>query len=91
MSVTKRKRNKPCKPPGVPSKGLHGAVRHPLTALQKVLAGKGQIVRLKPPDCAPWRGMENPSTPPYDAAQVAENKRLYPHLFSENNKRRNNR
>lgn len=92
MSVTKKKRDKPCKPRGVNSAGINGAKRHPLTVLERVLAGKGRLACVKPVECAPWRGLENPSTPVFDAAQVEENKRLYPHLFSNSsNQRRNKR
>ena len=48
MSVTKKKREKPCKPRGVDSKGEHGAKRHPLTHLQKVLMGKGAFQSFRP-------------------------------------------
>ena len=40
-SNRKRQRNKPCKPRGVDSKGIHGATKHPLSEIQKVLLGKG--------------------------------------------------
>ena len=45
---TKRQRNKPCKPRGVPSKGLRRDGKHPLTPLERVLLGKGQYVTFKP-------------------------------------------
>lgn len=48
MSVTKRKRDKPCKPRGVNSKGEHGAKKHPLGEIQKVLLGKGIFRSFKP-------------------------------------------
>lgn len=88
MSVTKKKRDKPCKPRGVNSKGIHGAVRHPLTPLERVLAGKGQFAALKPVECkAPWRGMTEPARPVFDAEQAELNKRLYPHLFAPQQRR----
>lgn len=48
MSVTKRKRDKPCKPRGVDSKGIHGAKRHPLTHVQRILMGKGAFQSFTP-------------------------------------------
>lgn len=76
MAVTKRKRTPKT------SKGIHGAKRHPLTPLEKVLAGKGQFAAFAPVECkAPWRGASEPSKPVYNAEQVALNRRLYPHLF----------
>lgn len=48
-----------------------------------VRMGKGRYAALKPIDCpAPWRGMDKPSPPPFDAEQVRVNRRLYPHLFT---------
>jgi hypothetical protein len=52
-----------------------------LTEIQKVLLGKGMLTTTKPVHCAPWRGMEKPANPPFSAAGVAENRKLYPHLF----------
>lgn len=48
MSVTKRKRDKKCKPRGTDSKGIHGARKHPLTTLQKVLMKKGLYQSFEP-------------------------------------------
>lgn len=48
MSVTKKKRDKPCKPRGVDSKGINGAKRHPLGYVEKVLLGKGAFQSFKP-------------------------------------------
>ena len=45
---SKRKRNKRCKPPGTHSKGVHGATKHPLTTLQKVVMGKGLYQSFEP-------------------------------------------
>jgi hypothetical protein len=42
MAVNKRKRTKKI------SRGEHGATKHPLTGLQKVLAGKGQLRSIEP-------------------------------------------
>lgn len=42
MSVTKKKRTPKT------SKGIHGAKRHPLTRIEKVLLGKGQFQSFKP-------------------------------------------
>jgi len=56
MSVTKKKRNKPCKPPGVNSRGEHGAKRHPLGELQKVLLGKGLFQSFRPIGSPPPKG-----------------------------------
>lgn len=82
MAVTKRKRAHKV------SKGEHGAKHHPLTPLQKVLAGKGQFAAFAPVECkAPWRGLGEPSRPAYNPRQVEENKRLYPHLFTSKDKR----
>lgn len=81
MAVSKRKRNKPCKPPGVNSRGEHGAKKFPLGYLEKVLIGKGAFASLRSVDCTPWRGAQAPGKPVFDAEQVELNKRLYPHLF----------
>lgn len=42
MSVTKKKRTPKT------SKGIHGAKRHPLTRIEKVLMGKGQYRTFAP-------------------------------------------
>lgn len=82
MSVTKKKRTPKT------SKGIHGAVRHPLTALERVLLGKGAAQSLQHVECQnPWRGAQAPGIPPFDKAQAAENKRLYPHLFEPERRR----
>lgn len=74
MAVTKRKRTHKV------SEGKVGARKNPLDAVQKVLLGKGAIQSESGIKCTPWRGATNVKVP-YDAAQVAVNKRLYPHLF----------
>lgn len=48
MSVTKKKRAKPCKPRGVDSNGVNGAKRHPLDAVTKVNLGKGLFQSFRP-------------------------------------------
>ena len=48
MAVQKRKRNKPCKPRGVDSRGLRRGARPTRQAeLEKVLAGKGQYASIE--------------------------------------------
>lgn len=42
MAVGKKKRT------SRKSKGIHGASKHPLTEVQKVLMGKGRVVAMKP-------------------------------------------
>lgn len=64
------------------SKGLNKARKHPLQALQKALLGKGQLQDVPEVECSPWRGVQMVNTP-WDAEGVAENKRLYPHLFED--------
>lgn len=82
MSVTKRKRDKPCKPRGVDSRGVNGATKHPLTGLTKVLMGKGLIQSLRPVEMkAPWRGAIG-FKEPFDPEQAKVNRSLYPHLFT---------
>lgn len=47
--MAKKKREKPCKPRGVPSKGIHGGGgKTRLTEVQKVLLGGGAARRFKP-------------------------------------------
>ena len=68
------------------SKGVHGQRRHPLSGLERALLGKGLIQAHQPiPIHNPWRGVSH-VTVPYDAAQVAENRKLYPHLFQGENR-----
>ena len=63
------------------SKGLHGATKHPLTAVQLVIEGKGLYASFEPVEAkTAWRGVGEVRTP-FDAKQVVENKKLYPHLF----------
>lgn len=82
MAVTKRKRAHKV------SNGVHGATKHPLTPLDKVLAGKGQYASLRHVECKnPWRGMASPATPVFDPEQARENRRLYPHLFDDKARR----
>lgn len=56
-----------------------------LNEVQKVNLGGGLLVNTGPerPDLiSSWRGMDGPSSPPFDREQARENERLYPHLFS---------
>lgn len=77
MSVQKKKRQHKI------SQGLHGATRHPLSAVEKVLLDKGQIQSIRHVNCLrPWRGVGIVTTP-FNPRQAAENRRLYPHLFME--------
>lgn len=55
-SNRKRKRDKPCKPRGVDSKGIHGATKHRLTEVQKVLLGKGVFARINLRNAAQRKG-----------------------------------
>lgn len=48
MSVTKKKREKPCKPRGVDSKGTARMSKHPLGEVPKVLLGKGLFRSFRP-------------------------------------------
>ena len=48
MSVTKRKREKPCKPRGVSSKGTARMSKHPLDEISKVNLGKGLFRSFRP-------------------------------------------
>lgn len=77
MAVNKKKRTHKI------SSGVHGATKHPLTAVQKVLAGKGQMQSIRHvPLLKNWRGVGNVAEP-FNARQVTENRLLYPHLFME--------
>ena len=54
-----------------------------LSGLELILLGKGRFASLKHVPCeSPWRGAAKVSQPAFDPAQAAENRRLYPHLFS---------
>lgn len=56
-----------------------------LTEVQKVNLGGGLLRNTGPAHphlLTPWRGMDGPSTPPFDREQAKENERLYPHLFT---------
>jgi hypothetical protein len=64
------------------SKGINGATHHPLSGLEKVLLGKGQLEDFRGLDGTPWKGTFNVRQP-YNAEQVEENRLLYPHLFRE--------
>ena len=81
----KKKRDKPCKPRGVPSKGTAKMSKHPLGELEKVLLGKGAVQALKPvrrEDGSPvpaWRGGVGKA--PFDAEQAAWNKANLPFLW----------
>lgn len=67
------------------SDGLRKHSKHPLSAVQKVLVGKGQLQSVRPLEVKfAWKGMSAPSAHVFDAEQVEENKRLYPHLFEGN-------
>lgn len=78
-----KQRNKRCKPRGVDSKGLRKARKHPLTTLEKALLGKGRVQAFEPLGIkSAWRGVGTVVVP-FDKAQADENKRLYPHLFSD--------
>lgn len=67
------------------SDGLRSHSKHPLSAIQKVLVGKGQAQSMRPLDVKfAWKGTSAPSHPVWDSEQVVENKRLYPHLFEGN-------
>jgi hypothetical protein len=77
VSVQKKKRTHKI------SEGKHGATKHPLSPVEKVLVGKGQLQNIRHVECRfPWRGVGNVATP-FDPRQVTENRRLYPHLFME--------
>jgi hypothetical protein len=54
-----------------------------LNPVQKVLMGKGMLVTTERLPGDPWVGMSAPAKPPYNTAQVRENRRLYPHLFEQ--------
>lgn len=58
--------------------------RTPQTELQKVLLGGGLLRNTSRgvDGTLPWK-LPQTVHQPYDAAQVQENKRLYPHLFTE--------
>lgn len=60
--------------------------RTPQTYLQKVLLGQGALRNINRPIAGStegrWKAPQSVGIP-YDAAQVAVNKRLYPHLFTE--------
>lgn len=65
------------------SKGIGGAVRAQLSEVGKALLGKGMVDSLEPTEMkSAWRGVATVREP-YDARQAAENRTLYPHLFSE--------
>lgn len=65
------------------SEGVHGATKHPLNEVEKVLLNKGQMQNIRHVPCRfPWRGVGSVAEP-YNARQVTENKLLYPHLFME--------
>lgn len=65
------------------SSGIHGATKHPLGAVEKVLLNKGQMQTIRHvPVVKNWRGVGVVSEP-WNARNVAENRRLYPHLFME--------
>lgn len=64
------------------SQGINGASKHPLTAVQKALLGKGAIQALEPtPMPTAWRGARDVNYPLFDKEQAEENREKYPHLF----------
>lgn len=66
------------------SAGIHGATKHPLDAVSKVLLGKGLYHRAglsQPSKEGNWRGEERVIRP-WNPVQAEENRRLYPHLFT---------
>lgn len=71
---------------GASYRGSHTR-KSPQTMLQKVLLGHGALEgigrRSDGTNPRPWSLSNKPSDPPFDAAQVAENRRLYPHLFAD--------
>jgi hypothetical protein len=80
MSVSKKKRTHKV------SEGLRKHSKHPLSAVEKVLEGKGLMQSIKHvPILRPWLGVASVTTP-WNAKNVAENRRLYPHLFPEDRK-----
>lgn len=64
------------------SQGIHGSTRVELSEVDKVILGGGLLDTISEIDCKPWRGTGGYG-PPYDPIQAAENKRLYPHLFDQ--------
>jgi hypothetical protein len=77
VSVSKKKRTHKV------SEGIHGASKHPLSAVEKVLAGKGLMQSIKHvPLLKNWRGIGEVKTP-WNTKNVTENRILYPHLFRE--------
>jgi hypothetical protein len=70
---------------GTSYRGSHTR-KTPPTDVQKVLLGGGMLRnvarRADGTDPLPWKLPQNVAVP-FDRAQVEENKRLYPHLFTE--------
>lgn len=65
------------------SEGKHGATKHPLGAVEKVLLNKGQMQNIRHvPVKHNWRGVGFISEP-WNARNVTQNRVLYPHLFME--------
>lgn len=65
------------------SEGIHGATKHPMTEVEKVLLNKGQMQTVRHVEYrTPWRGVGAVTTP-FNHRQALENRRLYPHLFME--------
>ena len=64
------------------SRGLRRSSRKaPLSVVQLVIEGKGLYASFEPVEAkTAWRGVGEVRTP-FDAKQVVENRKLYPHLF----------
>lgn len=63
------------------SRGIHGATHHPLSGVEKVLLGKGQLMTIRHVECLrSWSGSFAVGEK-FDARAASENLRLYPHLF----------
>lgn len=78
MAVSKKKRTSKT------SAGIHGATHHPLSEVEKVLAGKGQMQSVGHVPCkAPWQGTSRipEKYGPAFPEQARLNRELYPDLF----------
>lgn len=65
------------------SLGIHGATKHPLGTVEKVLLGKGLIQSFRPAFIkTPWLGVREIERP-FDKVQADLNRELYPHLFHD--------
>ena len=64
------------------SKGLRRHKKCPLSAVQRVLEGKGLYASYEPVEAkTPWFGVAVLHGPPFDRRQAELNKVLYPHLY----------